>query len=182
MNTRKTNKILCPTDFSVFTDAALSEASSLAAESSATLDIVHVYESYDASAAMGEAALVYPNAWGIPPRNEVRQQLGGVKPTLPGVKFERHLLEGNPVREIVAFAEREHVDLIVMGSHGRTGLSRLVMGSVAEGVTRRASCPVLIVKHPSAISVDPAQIQAAPLSQLAHDSGNIPSAGDSIVL
>lgn len=182
MNTRKMSKILCPTDFSQFTDAALNEASTLAAESSATLEIVHVYESYDASAAMGEAALVYPNAWGIPPRNEVLQQLDDIKPTLPGVRFEHHLLEGEPVREIVAFAEREHVDLIVMGSHGRTGLSRLVMGSVAEGVTRRATCPVLIVKHTSAATIDAAPFPAAPISHVSQDLGNGAPADDSMVI
>jgi nucleotide-binding universal stress UspA family protein len=148
MNTRR---ILCPTDFSHFTDAALSYASSLAAESGATLFIAHVDEYREANAALGEAAFAYAAPWGVADRSEVRRQLEQVQPTLSHVAFERRYLEGDPVREIVAFAQREQVDLIVMGSHGRTGLSRLLMGSVAEGVARRAACPVLIVKQPSPI-------------------------------
>jgi nucleotide-binding universal stress UspA family protein len=145
MNTRK---ILCPTDFSQFNDAALGYASSLAAESDATLYIVHVDEYRDASAALGDAAVNYAAPWGIADRSEIRQQLDAVKPTVPRVDYERRYLEGGPIHEIVAFAGREHIDLIVMGSHGRTGLARLLMGSVAEGVARRAPCPVLIVKQP----------------------------------
>jgi universal stress protein A len=144
MNTRK---ILCPTDFSQFTDAALSYASSLAAESGATLYIAHVAELHDPSAALGET-IGYVPPWGMTDQSEVRRQLEKVKPTLAYVAFERRYLEGDPAREIVAFAEREQIDLIVMGSHGRTGLPRLLMGSVAEGVVRRATCPVLIVKQP----------------------------------
>lgn len=143
-----TQRILCPTDFSHFTDAALSYASSLAAESGATLYIAHVDEYRDSSAALGEAAISYAAPWGVTDRSEVRQRLDQVKPTLSHVAFEHRYLEGAPVREIVDFARREDIDVIVMGSHGRTGLSRLLMGSVAEGVARRAPCPVLIVKQP----------------------------------
>ena len=57
---------------------------------------------------------------------------------------------GSPVTEILAVAEDKKVDLIVMASHGRTGLSRLLMGSVAEGVMREAPCPVLVVRQPTA--------------------------------
>lgn len=52
------------------------------------------------------------------------------------------------VDEIAEFSERENLDLIVMASHGRTGLVRVVMGSIAEGVMRKAQCPVLVVKQP----------------------------------
>jgi len=63
--------------------------------------------------------------------------------------FEHHLLSGDPGSELVHFAERENIDLIVMGTHGRTGLTRLLMGSVAEAVVRRAPCPVLTLKQPA---------------------------------
>ncbi len=145
MNARK---ILCPTDFSQHTDAALGYASALAAESGATLYIVHVDEYRNASAALGEVALNYNAPWEAADRSEVRQKLKQVKPTVSRVDFEHRYLEGGPVHEIIDFAARERMDLIVMGSHGRTGLSRLLMGSVAEGVARRAPCPVLIVKQP----------------------------------
>jgi universal stress protein A len=143
------NKILCPTDFSPYTDAALKYASALAAESGATLYIAHVDELREASAALGEAGLTYAATLSLEDRSEVHQRLEAVKPTNSRVVCEHRYLEGGPIHEIVAFAEREHVDLIVMGSHGRTGLSRLLMGSVAEGVARRAPCPVLIVKQPA---------------------------------
>jgi nucleotide-binding universal stress UspA family protein len=73
-----------------------------------------------------------------------------VVPTVRRVQYQHHYLKGSPVAEITGFAEREQIDLIVMASHGRTGLWRLLMGSVAEGVLRRAHCPVLIIKQPSA--------------------------------
>jgi universal stress protein A len=56
--------------------------------------------------------------------------------------------EGDPAEMILRVAEEVHADLIVMGTHGRTGLSRLLMGSVAEQVVRRAPCPVLTMKAP----------------------------------
>jgi len=57
-----------------------------------------------------------------------------------------HVLFGDPGREIVAFAERQKADLIVMPSHGRSGVSRLLIGSVAERVVRLAHCPVLVLR------------------------------------
>lgn len=53
---------------------------------------------------------------------------------------------GTPARSIVAYAEEENVDYVVMGSHGRSGVSRVLLGSVAESVVRRAPCPVLVVR------------------------------------
>jgi universal stress protein A len=76
-------------------------------------------------------------------------RLQKIVPTISSVKCQRHCLSGTPEAEIVAFAEEKRADLIVMASHGRTGLSRLLMGSVAEAVLRRATCPVLIVKQPA---------------------------------
>jgi universal stress protein A len=142
-------RILVPTDFSHYNDAALEYASTLAVEANAMLYIVHVDELGDMSAAMGEAAYLYAQSWDDPIRHEVRERLAQIKPALAGVRFEHHCLRGAPVTEILEFAEREKIDLIVMASHGRTGLSRLVMGSIAEGVVRRATCPVLIVKQPA---------------------------------
>ena len=64
------------------------------------------------------------------------------------LQYEHRFLTGFAEEEIVGLADRENVDLIVMGSHGRTGLYRMLMGSIAEGVLRKAHCPVLIVKQP----------------------------------
>ena len=79
---------------------------------------------------------------------------------LPMLPMSICYLTGSPAAQILKLAEQERIDLIVMGSHGRTGLSKLLMGSVAEGVMRKAKCPVLIVKLP----VDQAEIQNVALS------------------
>ena len=141
--------ILFPTDFSRYNDAALEFASTLAAEANATLHIVYVHDIRELNAAMGEGSYLCASTW----ENELRaarERLIKVLPTAPAVTYEHHCLTGSPVAEITSFAAEKKVDLIVMASHGRTGLSRLLMGSIAEGVMRRAPCPVLIVKQPGA--------------------------------
>jgi nucleotide-binding universal stress UspA family protein len=137
-------RILCPLDFSENSRYALGYASTLAKESSAKLYLVHVDDSqvpYDA----GFAAYV------APPDNteELQEQLTAVLPTEVEVEFEHQLLLGHPADAIVDFAKEHDIDLIVMGTHGRTGVARLLMGSIAEAVVRRADCPVLTVKHPA---------------------------------
>ena len=142
------HKILFATDFSTLSSAALDYASRLAAESRARLYIVHVDEQFLKNAAMGDAGYRYSPLSESETSQAIRNQLSQVKPTTADVTFEHHCFDGAAVEELLEFAKRENIDLIVMGSHGRTGLSRLLMGSVAEGVTRRANCPVLIVKQP----------------------------------
>jgi len=66
----------------------------------------------------------------------------------PAVKVECKAVVGDPLWEICQEAERAHADLIVMGSHGRTGLSHVLLGSVAERVVRHASCPMLVTRLP----------------------------------
>jgi nucleotide-binding universal stress UspA family protein len=79
---------------------------------------------------------------------ELRAKLRQLRPEDPKVHVEHLLVEGDPVAQILRGATETNCDLIVMGTHGRTGLSRLLMGSVAEGVIRKAACPVLTVKMP----------------------------------
>jgi nucleotide-binding universal stress UspA family protein len=142
-------RILFPTDFSHNNDGALEYASTLAAETGALLYVAHVDEMQDLNVAMGEAGYLIAAAVAHEGRPEVRRRLENVVPTTEEVICEHYYLRGSPVTEILAFAERENVDLIVMASHGRTGLSRLLMGSIAEGVIRKASCPVLVVRQPA---------------------------------
>ena len=61
---------------------------------------------------------------------------------------ETKIATGSPFVEIITFAKDQNVDLIVVGTHGRTGLAHVMIGSVAEKVVRKAPCPVLTVKHP----------------------------------
>ena len=135
------SKILCPTDFSTAGQTALEMATSLARDRGATLVIMHVEEP---PMAYGGGELYY----GIeePNREELKRMLSEVVPADPAVPYEHRLMIGSPATAIVEMAERENADLIVMPTHGRTGLLRLLMGSVAEEVVRKAKCPVLTVK------------------------------------
>lgn len=137
-------KILFPTDFSHTGDAALGFATSLARDMGATLIIAHVEEP---PAAYGGGEWYYGSL--EPPHHELDRMLHQVLPTDPAVPHEHRLVTGDPATALVNLAEMEGVELIVMGTHGRTGVSRVLMGSVAELVVRRAKCPVLTYKQPA---------------------------------
>ena len=139
----KMNKILFPTDFSHTGDAALGYATALAKATGASLLIVHVEEP---PMAYGGGEMYY----GVtePDYAELERMLQQIKPSDPSVPCQRRLAPGEPARPIVEIAQEEGVDLIVLGTHGRTGLRRLLMGSIAEAVVRRATCPVLTLKEP----------------------------------
>jgi nucleotide-binding universal stress UspA family protein len=95
---------------------------------------------------------VFSELGAVPPEpldmGALERQLAQIKPTDASVAVTRSLLVGDEASEIVRFAEDKHADLIVMGTHGRTGFGRLLMGSVAETVLRQAPCPVLTIKTP----------------------------------
>jgi nucleotide-binding universal stress UspA family protein len=135
--------IVFPTDFSSASDAAMHYATSLARDAGAKLLIVHVEEP---PLAYGGGELYY----GIPDpdRGDLTKMLDELTPSDPAVPYEHRMLLGEPATEIVRLAEEQSADLIVMGTHGRTGLKRLLMGSVAEAVVRRSACPVLTFKEP----------------------------------
>lgn len=136
-------KIVFPTDFSTSSDAALEHAAGLARDMGARLLIVHVEEP---PLAYGGGEMYY----GVPEpdRSAIEKMLGKVKPHTAEVPYEHHLLIGSPADEIVRFADEQSADLIVMGTHGRSGLRRMLMGSVAEAIVRRANCPVFTFKQP----------------------------------
>ena len=140
------NKILFPTDLSPASREALHWATSLARDTGATLEIIHVEEP---PMAYGGGEMYYGVDAGD--REELKQSLFQVQPDDPTVLCVHKLLIGDPASAIVQAAEEDHADLIVMGTHGRTGLTRLLMGSVAEAVVRRAKCPVLTIKQPAAV-------------------------------
>jgi nucleotide-binding universal stress UspA family protein len=79
---------------------------------------------------------------------QTRARLEQVRPADPLIAVAYRLDRGDPAREILRAAAETSADLIVMGTHGRGGLSRLLMGRVAEAVMRKAECPVLTVKAP----------------------------------
>ena len=142
--------ILAPTDFSDYSKKAISDAFELARTFGATLSLLHVIEPppYPIE---GFA----PSAVGADLLGDLEQQasteLAQVLPDAQEAKVEvtRAVAIGSPSQKIVETAEAEHVDLIVMATHGRTGLSHLLIGSVAERVVRTAPCPVLTIRPPA---------------------------------
>jgi nucleotide-binding universal stress UspA family protein len=138
--------ILHPTDFSEHSRSAFQTACFLAHECAARLVVLHVVEP-PATITGGTAAgpLVAEEL----PLHEAHQHLRGVRPLDPDLAVEHRLEVGYPAETILAVARQLRADLIVMGTHGRRGFGRLVMGSVAEQVLREATCPVLTLKHPA---------------------------------
>lgn len=143
--------ILHPTDFSKTSEYAFRLACSLARDHGARILLLHVMPP---TTAYGE--LVPPP----PPPNykevlaDAFRHLQEMEPTTHKLRIDTQIVEGDPAVEILKTAKDIHCDLIVMGTHGRTGLRRLLMGSVAEQVLRQSSCPVLTVKGPQFLTAD----------------------------
>jgi universal stress protein A len=135
--------ILHPTDFSERSEHAFHVACSLARDYDARLIVLHVLES---TVVYGELSMPYIAPAGQ--EESARKQLEQLEVANVSVNLEHQLCEGIPAEEILKVAEASHADMIVMGTHGRRGLGRILMGSVAEEVLRKATCPVLIVKLP----------------------------------
>jgi nucleotide-binding universal stress UspA family protein len=141
--------ILFPTDFSEGSSQALQYAVDLAKKYGAKLYVVHVI--YDIAKATG---------WYVPHvsmdqmyndiEQEAKKELNnfGVE-ELGGIKdIERSVVMGVPHEEIVNFANKNRVDMIIMGTHGRKGIDRILFGSTAAQIVRYAPCPVLTVRLP----------------------------------
>jgi nucleotide-binding universal stress UspA family protein len=136
--------ILHPTDFSPRAEYGYQMACALARDYGAHLILAHIKPL---------PAVVYGEFGAIPPAPE--ETLEGLKTRLtefkpPNLTVEYHVVEGEPAAEIVRFAVERKADMIVLGTHGRTGIGRFLLGSVAEQVMRKAPCPVLTVKMPVA--------------------------------
>jgi len=144
-------KIMLPTDFSGCANYALPYATAIARATKATLICVHVVE--PVVPAVGYTGLAEPM-----PIADISEQLeDSAERELPklaecedcaGLDIEEVIVHGDAAAEIVRVATEREVDLIVISSHGRTGLGRIIFGSTAEAVVRHATCPVLVVKPP----------------------------------
>ena len=152
MSIEKSQKILFPTDFSPASEVVLRHATALAKGNNATLLILHVEEP---PLAYGSGEMFYSVSDFS--TESLQKLLDKVTPPDPAVPVVRRLVTGDPASEIPRVAKEENVDLIVMGTHGRTGLLRMLMGSVAELVVRRAPCAVLTVRQPEAAATTTAQ-------------------------
>lgn len=140
-----TTNVLHPTDFSECSDFAFQTACELARASSGRVTVIHV---------VSPPTVIYGE--GIVPPEPI-DLLSAAEAAItrrqspdPAVRVDHVVVEGDAVAEILWAAAANAYDLIVMGTHGRTGLSRFILGSVAEQVVRKAKCPVLTVKAPSA--------------------------------
>ncbi len=141
-------KILFPTDFSEGSDNALPYAADMAKHYGAKLYLLHVIQDVEAT------------GWYVPHvsldelykdmEKNAAKELGryGLE-EFRGLKdIERIVVKGRPYEEILRFARENKADLIVIGTHGRKGLDRVIFGSTAEKVVRDAPCPVLSVRLP----------------------------------
>jgi len=147
--------ILLPTDFSDCANYALSYAASLARTFGASIICVHVIEPMVPT--VGYSGMTEP----LPIADITDQLEYSAERELPklaereevaGLQVEEVIVHGEAASEIVRVSKERNVDLIVVSSHGRTGLGRILFGSTAEAVVRHASCPVLVVK--------PSQVEA----------------------
>jgi nucleotide-binding universal stress UspA family protein len=136
-------RILYPTDFSPYSNQAYFHAVALAEKHGASLTILYVY-------VPGVSPL---GGRGTAERPYWQDLLEQIRPVDPHIPVNHILVEGDPASEIVRYALDAGIDLVVMGTHGRTGLERLLMGSVAERVLRDSPCSVLVVKLPKALTV-----------------------------
>jgi nucleotide-binding universal stress UspA family protein len=137
------HRILHPTDFSERSSTAFQLACALAHDYGARLVVLHVAQ--PPMIAYGEVVMPPPS---LDYRKVAEDQLRQLQAPWAGLRLEHRLEEGDPAATILRVAQETGSDLVVLGTHGRTGLGRLLMGSVAEQVVRRAPCAVLTVKTP----------------------------------
>jgi nucleotide-binding universal stress UspA family protein len=143
-------RILCPVDFSEFSTRAFRHAQSLAEHYRAKLVALHVVEMWKypfadyATTDGGD----YANLHASLDKGSREHLQEFVNHCREGIHPEVAICEGRAADSILSFAQREKVDLIVMGTHGRRGFDRLMFGSVTDRVMRESSCPVLAVREP----------------------------------
>lgn len=141
-------RILLPTDFSEHSKNALTYACAFAEQFGAELHVIHVVQ--DLVAMVPEPGLAFPPAGDY--MGELKSSAEKALAAFPdaewskGKKVVRAVIQGPPFVEIIRYAKEHAVDLIVIGTHGRTGLVHVLLGSVAEKVVRKAPCPVLTVR------------------------------------
>ena len=137
--------VLCPTDFSDVSARAETYAAALARHYDASLHLLHVDPPMPVMAPYGEIPV---DARLFEEQREVAEAelvKAGERARAGGLTVETTMKGGHPAREILALADRAQADMLVIGTHGRGGVEHLLLGSVAEKIMRKASCPVLVV-------------------------------------
>ncbi len=139
-------KVLCPVDYSVCSQEAFKYAAHIARTESAKLYLVHVIDvrSFGHESPL-DSDVPKPSEDAI---RRIKEDLTKkAADEVEGVEIESVVVVGVPVKVILSVAEERKVDMIVMGTHGRTGIPHMIIGSVAENVVRKAPCPVLTIRH-----------------------------------
>jgi nucleotide-binding universal stress UspA family protein len=141
-------RFLVPVDFSPYSEQALAYAIALATKQQARVTVLHVIHHVPMGVSDAPSSLPYPALYLQELEAEVRQRLDTLHKQIleAGLAGEVLMRHGVPFQTIVDMARDQHMDLIVMGTHGRTGVHHLLMGSVAEKVVRLAPCPVLVTR------------------------------------
>ncbi len=142
----RVKKILVPTDFSTHSSEAMKFACTLAEQFNAELHLLHVVELLPV--AYYEGAIF--TAESEQRMREAAEKMLHKQPESPwkeSLQVVYEVRQGTPFHEIVGYAKDNAIDLIVMGTHGRTGLGHVLLGSVAERVVRKAPCAVLRVRN-----------------------------------
>ena len=142
----KIDRIVCPVDFSDFSRRALDYAVALARWYGARLTVLHVHHApFSAATQLAPLAPVEPVVVTPIDLEQIRSRIAAFTPAEAQalVPVEPKAAEGDPAREILA--EAASADVIVMGTHGRSGFERLVLGSVTEKVLRKATCSLLTI-------------------------------------
>ncbi|MGA2934893.1 MAG: universal stress protein [Methanomicrobiales archaeon] len=136
-------KILIATDGSEKNQPAVRKGLEIARECGSTLYAIYVIDETPFTSAQAEVSTadVYTRL-----KDEGERAIEQVKGIADGVKVETRILSGRPAHVITEFALKNKVDLIVVGSQGKSGLERLLLGSIAESIIRMADCMVLVVK------------------------------------
>jgi len=157
--------ILHATDFSPQAEAAFQLASSLARDHMARLVVLHVAPV--PANFTGEGMITPPVPTDL---TSVRERLCQIGKDYPSLAVHHLLSEGDPVTEIIATAKDNQSDMIVIGTHGRSGLSRLLLGSVAEQVVRKAPCAVVTIKAPLVQRPESTDVADSPGAVVTNDS------------
>ncbi|OGW58940.1 MAG: hypothetical protein A2Y48_08535 [Nitrospirae bacterium RIFCSPLOW2_12_42_9] len=137
-------KILFPTDFSESAENASRYALSLAKKYASKVYVIHVIEPFTYTTEFGLDFSAQLKEMEASARRLLDDIAASIKKT--NLDVESVLITGEPFVEIIKYARKEQVDLIVMATHGRSGIEHMLMGSVAEKVVRKSPCPVLTIK------------------------------------
>lgn len=138
-------EILVPTDFSEHSDRALKHALLVAEQFGAGITLLHVVEPPVGFPDLPDLGAIPPDVFRIPVEQSMARLCTREQLRAPRLR-QTMILRGNPAEKIIEAAVEQHSDLLVLATHGRTGLARILLGSTAEKIIRHAPCPVLVIR------------------------------------